>query len=102
MLGIALGQMGMSVEDFDQLTPTQFAITYKWYLKRVEIECKRSWEQTRYILTGILAPYSKKSLAPTDIMNFEWDEKEVARELTKEEIENTRKRFEELERLWGN
>lgn len=41
MLGIALGQMGMSVEDFDQLTPTQFAINYKWYLKRVEIENTR-------------------------------------------------------------
>ena len=64
----------MSIDDFDRCTPFEFTkIVEQWQRQKEEYE-KRSWEQSRFIATCVLQPYSKKALKPTDVARFPWDD----------------------------
>ena len=72
-MGIALGCVGMSYQDFCLCTPLEFSRVMEQYQKMEEQRVRLSWEQTRFLATTTLSPYSKKVLKPTDIMAFPWD-----------------------------
>jgi hypothetical protein len=75
-LGIALGYVGMSLQDFERCTPFEFSKIVEQAQKKEEDRIRLTWEQTRFISLTNLSPYSKKALKPTDIMEFPWDKKE--------------------------
>lgn len=53
-------------------------------------------DQTRFLVTAMLQPYSKKTLKTTDIVRFPWDEKkeEVPKGTSsRERMEEVRKRI---------
>ena len=68
---MALGSMGMNLEDFDSLTPTEFDASYN-HFERTRIHEK--WDQVRFLATASLSPWSKKSLKATDVVRFPWDD----------------------------
>lgn len=95
-MALAVGSMGMSLKDFDSLTPRQFrSVLDAW--QRVYI--RQPWEQTRMLACCLLQPWSKKQLRPADVLRFEWDAPE------KKEVhpaeQSTRQRFEEIRRRAG-
>ena len=54
-------------------------------------------DQTRFLVTAMLQPYSKKTLKATDVVRFPWDEK-------KEEVPkgtSSRERMEEVRKRLG-
>ena len=58
---------------------------------------RTTWDQTRFLATAMLQPYSKKTLKATDIVRFPWDEK-------KEEVPkgtSSRERMEEVRKRLG-
>lgn len=64
----------MSLEDFERCTPFEFnAIAEQWHEHQERVS-RAGWEQTRFLATAILQPYSKKALKPADIVRFSWDE----------------------------
>ena len=96
---MAVGAIGMSVEDFCRCTPAEFrSVADAWH--RAEEHRERSgWEQTRMQCLCMLQPYSKHRMEPRDVMRFPWDEEESQTEkLTTEEI---RERFERVKREQG-
>ena len=82
----------MSIEDFDQCTPSEFLeIAEAW-----QCNYRAGWEQTRALALCILQPYSQQELEPCDVMEFSWEKASPAsrrRELTAEEKEAERKRY---------
>ena len=73
LLGMAVGRIGMSVDDFCRCTPLEFsAIAQGWNEGEQQRE-RSAWERTRMLCTTMLQPYSKKRLEPQDVMRFAWD-----------------------------
>ncbi len=94
---MALGCVGMSLEDFERCTPFEFnEVMLQWRENQERID-RTTWDQTRFLATAMLQPYSKKTLKATDIARFPWDEK-------KEEVPkgtSSRERMEEVRRRLG-
>lgn len=95
-MGLAIGCIGMSREDFLQSTPDEFnAIAEAWNNNNVQ-HYRSEWEQARFIAQFILMPYSKKHLKPQDLVVFEWEETHtnVASKVpTREDFERMKKEY---------
>lgn len=94
---MAMGCVGMSREDFERCTPFEFTeMMRQWRENQERIE-RTTWDQTRFLATAMLQPYSKKALKATDIARFPWDNKT-------EEVTNgtsSRERMDEVRRRLG-
>ena len=104
LLGMAVGRIGMSVDDFCRCTPLEFsAIAQGWNEGERQRE-RSAWERTRLLCTTMLQPYSRRRLDPQDVMRFAWDDDpngdatDEAEQLTAKEI---RERFEKVKREMG-
>lgn len=102
-MGIALGRIGLSYDDFRLLTPDEFnAVFDEWRLEQDNV-VKGEWERCRWMCYCMIRPYSKKSLRLTDIMKFEWDGKTgETSNPSKEDREAAEHRYEELLKLWAD
>lgn len=76
MLGFALGEMGMRLDDFDRLTPVEFNEASKAYNRRREEDYREQWERARHMAATIVQPWCKKGLKLRDVMRFPWDQEE--------------------------
>ena len=93
---LAVGSMGMSLDDFCSMSPHDFFGTLRsWHRTKVE----QPWEQTRFLACCLLQPWSKKRLRPEDVCSFQWDRKGTKKAHPAEP--STRQRFEELKRRCG-
>ena len=64
----------MSLDDFERCTPFEFnAIAEQWQ-EAQDRASRTGWDQTRFLATAMLQPYSKKALKPTDAARFPWDD----------------------------
>ncbi len=106
MQGFALGCIGLSREDFLELTPEEFnAVVWQWQ-RMEESRNRTAWEQAR--LSGFLAvlPYSGKRVKmPHDLFAFVWEtsrsnkkRSESAKPMNREELNAY---FDKLERRYG-
>lgn len=77
-MSIALGCVGMNLDDFCRCTPFEFKGIYDEWFNRTKDAIRREWEIGRMISLNVLAPYSKKSLKPTDICRFSWDDEDTS------------------------
>jgi len=92
-VGLALGSVGMSLADFDALTPEEFAEVYgAWERSHL----REPWEQVRFLACSNLQPWSKKSLKVTDVCRFSWDNERQQAQHTEPVEPSTRERFEEV------
>lgn len=94
MLGIAVGAVGMSVEDFDGLTPGEFSEIYRAYAETEEARFRNGWEIARFEALYSIAPHSRKRLKPQDICTFDWEKK--ARRTNPEDDRETVRRTREM------
>ncbi len=74
LLGIAMGCMGISREDFCRCTPSEFYAAYEAWIEMRQLEERGSWERMRMQCVCSLQPYSKKRLTARDVMQFPWEE----------------------------
>lgn len=92
LLGIAMGCMGMSMDDFCRCTPSEYYAAYEAWHDAVDAAERGKWERVRMQCLCILQPYSKDKLKARDIMQFVWDKEvqteipEAKEELSREEI----------------
>ena len=96
---MAIGQVGMSNEDFLNADFVSVMDAINGHKKQKESETRTSWEQTRWLGAIMLQPHlgKGKSLKLTDLIQFDWEKdiKPVKRVLTPEQIE-WRKRMDEF------
>ena len=57
MLGVALGEIGMSLDDFDSLSLPEFSHVMEAYNHKVERDNKISWETARFMVMYFIQPY---------------------------------------------
>lgn len=99
MLGIALGCIGLSYDDFCNLYQQEFAAVNKAWYQQQEALQQGEWERTRILAAISIQPHVKKKLTPEKLLPLPWDGKrrKAAKgdepELTKEQ---KHERFKEL------
>jgi hypothetical protein len=96
-MGLATGCVGMSLQDFERCTPSEFKAVWDAWQDRVLHAERTSWEQARMMCVSMLQPYSKKALRPQDVMAFPWDAEVTSSEETTAAPEKLT-REEEMER----
>ena len=103
ILGIAMGCMGMGLDDFSLCTPSEFTAIYEAWKERIEHTDRQSWEQARFLGCAMLQPYSKKHLKPTDLIRFDWDRPEADLEKKENRLTPEERRAEEerIKALYG-
>ena len=73
---IAFGQLGMNVDDFYDMLPREFWNKVDGFYELENMRQRSDWERTRWstcLLLNIQLP-KNKSIKPTDLMRFEWEE----------------------------
>lgn len=99
LMGLALGCVGMSMDDFCRLTPFEFKKVWEQWQAMRENSERSEWQRTRMTCLYILQPYSKKRLKPSDVMTFPWEQKKRKSEMpSRREIQ---KRFERIKKERG-
>ena len=73
LLGIAMGCMGMSMDNFCRCIPSEFYAAYDAWFEMHEARERGAWEWMRMQCLCSLQPYSKDKLSPRDIMRFPWE-----------------------------
>lgn len=81
-MGIALGNIGMRLSDFERCTPAEFSAVYEAWHARREEQIRNDWEQTRMLCLHMIIPYSSKTLRPRDVMEFPWEKRAEPQEET--------------------
>lgn len=102
MMGIAIGCIGMSYDDFMWLDFAEFRSIYgAWRRHREEAE-QSEWERMRMLASICISPHVKHAPTPQRLLPFPWEKpgKKAAPKVGKEEA---KRRFEELvARMVGN
>lgn len=97
LTGIALGQMGLGLEDFLSLTPFEFAEAWQKWVKQREHEQQQEWERVRMQVFWTLCPPQEKQITIYDINRFPW-EKDV---VIPQQPASTEERFNQLKNKWN-
>lgn len=103
MLGMALGCIHLSYDDFCRLTPVEFEHVYKEYRDKLETDHKDDWARMRMLAAIVVQPHLKKKITPQQLLPFPWEgagrkPEAGARQPTAAE---SLERFEELARKAG-
>lgn len=97
MLGYGLAVLGLSISDFDSLTPPEFDFACLAYLEEQKEIARGEWNRARFMARFFLLPYAKKEIQITDIAKFDWDLVESVESVSKP---NSREAFlEAVEKL---
>ena len=65
--------MGMSRQDFEHCTPSEFTKIVEEYRSREETAYRAGWEQTRVQVISVINLFSKHSLSPEKVFPLPWD-----------------------------
>lgn len=95
MLGIALGCIKLSYDDFCRLTREEFHEIYRAYNEQREADYRDDWQRMRMLATISVQPHTKKKITPQQLLPFTWEKQQKKKQpiLTKEE---DKKRLENL------
>ena len=97
-----MGRVGMSREDFLQLTPEEFEAVLAQYARLREEQMHTGWEQARMIAFAAVAPHTSRLRGPEDLMRFPWEEAATDRpKAPRMTIEERRRLMDELSAKWN-
>lgn len=83
-MGIAVGRVGMSREDFERCTPLEFTKIVQAANEKTEAIIRAGWEQTRVQVVSVANMFSKKSIDMREAFPLPWDnENNAAAEVRK-------------------
>ncbi len=69
--------MGLTIDYFYSLTPSQFTNISRGYVEKREIDIKLSWEQCRFNSFYAVVAHSKRIKRPEQIITFPWEKSET-------------------------
>lgn len=68
-----MGNAGLSLDDFDRLTPAELGAVLERYFARAAREARVAWERTRLLASISISPYIKGTPDPRKILPLPWD-----------------------------
>ena len=99
LMGMAVGCMGMSYDDFCRCTPCEFKCVFDAWQRHHELMRQEDRERVRMMCLCMLQPYSKRRLKASDVMSFPWERAAVkAERVTDEEL---MERYKAAKARWG-
>ena len=100
-MGTAVGDIGMTVDDFCRSTPAEFAAVAKARNAAEQRRERAAWERVRLQCTCALQPYSKRRLDPQDVLRFAWDGGNDGNDGPPPSAKEIRERFEKVKEKMG-
>ena len=83
----------MSAVEFWGLMPCEFyAINHK-YLEQLKFKQQNDWEMIRWQTAWLVNCHVKKQMKPQDLIKFEWETTDESSGLTKEKIQELKKKW---------
>ena len=73
VMGVALGCIHLSLDDFLCLRPEEFDAVYNASVGDREAEFRSGWEQTRTLASITIAPHVKRAPTPQKLLPLPWD-----------------------------
>lgn len=73
MFGLALGCIGLTRREFQDLTPEEFNAVYQQWNQCEVVRYRAGWEQARFVAHCSLMPHARRSLRPSDLVHFDWE-----------------------------
>lgn len=98
LFGLALGCIGLTSLEFRDLTPDEFDAVYQQWNLLETSRSRAAWEQSRLVAHCAVMPHVRRSISPTDLVRFDWDNdtKAIAEKAaTQQDFERMKKRFED-------
>lgn len=100
-MGIALGCIGLSYDDFCRLEYQEFAAVWKAYAEQRDTDFKDRWQRMRLLASITIQPHLDKRhrVTPEKLLPFPWDKPSHGKKLTisaEEQRERMRKLVEKL------
>lgn len=93
-MGYALGAVGLSLDDFCRLTPTEYASVCKAWQAEEQRRLEDAWERMRLQTVITVQPHVKKKLDPKKMLPLPWERKKPKAEVVSRE--EAKRRFEKL------
>lgn len=103
LLGLAVGCIGMSYDDFCKCTFGEFESICKAWREVTDGQNRDAWERARTVAAIAIQPHIKRKITPRQLLPLPWDKapqrhKAETPQLTAEEKQ---KRFEDMARRLG-
>lgn len=105
LLGIALGCIRLSYDDFCRMNFEEFAAVYKAYVEQRDTDFKDNWQRMRMLATITIQPHlaKNKKITPEKLLPFPWEKaKSSAKKGRDISPEQQRKRMAELAKKLGD
>ena len=104
LLGVGLGEVGLCLQDFVRLTPSEFRAVTEAARDRQERTSREDWTRARLMACLSMQPHLTKRLRPQELLPFPWEQEgkenaEAPKDLGKEE---SQRRFERLVKQSSN
>ena len=101
LLGIALGCIRLSYDDFCKMDFQEFAAVYKAYAEQRDFDYKNNWERMRLLASITIQPHLDKRhrVTPEKLLPFPWDKPSHGKKPTisaEEQRERMRKLVEKV------
>ena len=72
-LGVAMGCMHMSLDDFQTLRPAEFIAAADAWQSSQDADVRRSWEIARTVAAILLQPHARRRLTVRSVLQLPWD-----------------------------
>ena len=78
LLGLSVGTIGISFDDFCRLRPEELEEALRSRRETRESCYRDEWERMRLLATMVMQPHCKNRLKPEKVLPFPWDKKRAA------------------------
>ncbi|WP_302612343.1 hypothetical protein [uncultured Muribaculum sp.] len=100
---MAVGCIGLSLDDFCKLGYGEFESICKAWREMREDECRDAWERARTVAAISIQPHIKKKITPVQLLPLPWDKKtKIRSKAPRPTAEVRHKRFEEIVHRLGD
>lgn len=106
-MGIALGCIRLSYDDFCKMDFDEFAAVYKAYAEQRDTDYKDEWARMRLLATITIQPHlaKGKKVTPEKLLPFPWEKKHIRSKRATEQAltpQQQRERMAELVKKLGD
>ncbi|MDD7250580.1 MAG: hypothetical protein PUH21_00990 [Prevotellaceae bacterium] len=99
LLGIALGCIHLSYDDFCRLTIDEFQEVYNAYYEKERSQYENGWQRMRMLATITIQPHVRSKITPQRLLPFPWESPK--RKTAAEPIVSKEEDLERFKKLTG-